>query len=156
MSGAPNNHDVHDLDLQSDSIRNIAPAIAPDFVPEQVVPSEDGWMDPAPKAANSSVLKLNTDSSPQKICTSGPPDSSPVVCFGPRASMPVGSNWAPVMEFAAADIFQNSPFGDVLNSLRSLSLSGDSWPNYVRLEWEAGDEEIRYPPTTHLIARSKI
>ena len=34
----------------------------------------------------------------------------------------------------------------------SLSLSEDSWPNYVRLEWEAGDEEIRYPPTTHLIA----
>ena len=24
--------------------------------------------------------------------------------------------------------------------------------NYVRLEWEAGDEEIRYPPTTHFIA----
>mgnify|MGYP005836433861 FL=1 len=42
--------------------------------------------------------------------------------------------------------------GDVLNSLRSLSLSGDSWPNYVWLEWEEGDEENRYPPTTHLIA----
>ena len=56
------------------------------------------------------------------------------------------------MEFTTADIFQHSPFGDVLNSLRSLSLSGDSWPNYVQLEWEAGDKEIRYPPTTHLIA----
>ena len=40
----------------------------------------------------------------------------------------------------------------MLNSLRSLSLSGDPWPNYVRLEWEADDEEIRSPPTTHLIA----
>ena len=40
----------------------------------------------------------------------------------------------------------------MLNSLKSLSLSGDSWPNYVRLEWEAGDEEIRCPPTTHFIA----
>ena len=40
----------------------------------------------------------------------------------------------------------------MLDSLRSLSLSGDSWTNYVRLEWEAGDEEICYPPTTHLIA----
>ena len=29
---------------------------------------------------------------------------------------------------------------------------GDSWPNYVRLEWEAGDEEIRCPPTTHFMA----
>ena len=40
----------------------------------------------------------------------------------------------------------------MLNSLRSLSLLGDSRPNYVRLEWEADDEEIHYPPTTHLIA----
>ena len=31
-------------------------------------------------------------------------------------------------------------------------MSGDSWPNYVRLEWEADDEEIHCPPTTHLIA----
>ena len=56
------------------------------------------------------------------------------------------------MEFTSADIFQHSPFDDVLNSLRSLSLSGDPRPNYVRLEWEADDEEIRSPPTTHLIA----
>ena len=40
----------------------------------------------------------------------------------------------------------------MLDSLRSLSLSEDSWPNYVWLEWEAGDEEIRYPPTTHFVA----
>ena len=52
MSGAPNDHDVHDLDLQSDSIRDTTPATAPDFVPKQVVPSEDGWMDPAPEAAH--------------------------------------------------------------------------------------------------------
>ena len=56
------------------------------------------------------------------------------------------------MEFTSADIFQHSPLGDVLDSLRSLSLSGDPRPNYVRLEWEADDEEIRSPPTTHLIA----
>ena len=40
----------------------------------------------------------------------------------------------------------------MLNSLRSLSLSRDSWSNYVWLEWEADDEEIISPPTTHLIA----
>ena len=56
------------------------------------------------------------------------------------------------MEFSSADILQHSPLGDMLNSLKSLSLSGDSWPNYVRLEWEADDEEICSPPTTHLIA----
>ena len=64
MSGAPNDHDVHDLDLPSDSIWNIAHATAPDFVREQVVPPEDGWMDPAPKAAFSWALEPNTDSSP--------------------------------------------------------------------------------------------
>ena len=122
VSGAPNNHDVHDLDRQSNSIRNTAPATAPDFVLKQVVPSEGGWMDPAPKAACSLTLDPNTNSSPQEICTSGPPDSSPVVCSGPRASVPIESNWDPVMEFAATDIFQHSPFGDVLDSLRSLSL----------------------------------
>ena len=40
----------------------------------------------------------------------------------------------------------------MLNSLRSLSLPGGPWPNCVRLEWEADDEEICSPPTTHLIA----
>ena len=40
----------------------------------------------------------------------------------------------------------------MLNSLRSISLSGDPWPNYVRLERDADDEEIRCPPTTHLVA----
>ena len=34
------------------------------------------------------------------------------------------------MEFTAADIFQHSPFGDILNSLKHLSLSGEPWPNY--------------------------
>ena len=56
------------------------------------------------------------------------------------------------MEFTSADIFQHSPFGDILNSLRSLSLSGESWPNYVWQDWDADDEEIHRPPTTHLVA----
>ena len=56
------------------------------------------------------------------------------------------------MKFTSADIFQHSPFGDILNSLRSLSLSGVSWTNYVRQDWDADDEEIRGPPTTHLVA----
>ena len=56
------------------------------------------------------------------------------------------------MEFTSADIFQHSPFSNILNSLKSLSLSGESWPNYVRRDWDADDEEIRRPPTTHLVA----
>ena len=72
--GAPNNHDEHDPDLQPGSIRNIAPATAPDFVLEQVVPSKDGWMDPAPEVAHSLALEPNIESYPKGICVSGPPD----------------------------------------------------------------------------------
>ena len=46
MSGAPNSHDGHDLDLPSDSIQEITPAAAPAFNLEWIMPSEDGWMDP--------------------------------------------------------------------------------------------------------------
>ena len=86
-----------------------------------------------------------------EACNPGPPDSYPVVGPGPLTLEPVEPGWASVMEFTAADIFQHSPFGDMLNSLKSLSLSGDSGPDYVRLEWEAGDEGIHCPPTTHFV-----
>ena len=56
------------------------------------------------------------------------------------------------MEFTAADIFQHSPFGDILNSLKHLSLSGEPWPNYGQDCWDADDEEIQSPPTTHFVA----
>ena len=52
MSGTPNSHDEHDLDLPSDSIRGIAPVAAPGINPEQIAPSEDGWMDPTMEAAH--------------------------------------------------------------------------------------------------------
>ena len=45
------------------------------------------------------------------------------------------------------------PFGDVLNSLKNLSLAGDLQPNYVRFELEADDGgEFSFPPATHFIA----
>ena len=114
--------------------------------------SEDGWMDPAMEAAHSAVIEPNTDLTSYETCITGPLDSSPAKGSKPHVSAPIGSNSAPISEFSSTDISQHSPLGNVLNSLKSLSLSGDSWPNYVRLEWEAGDEGIRYPPTTHLIA----
>ena len=69
-----------------------------------------------------------------------------------RTRQRLESVWAPIMEFTFTDIFQHSPFDDILNSLRSLFLSGESWPNYVRQDRDADDEEIRRPPTTHLVA----
>ena len=56
------------------------------------------------------------------------------------------------MEFTAADIFQHSPFGDILNSLKSLSLSGEPWSDYGQQGWDSDDEEIQNPPTTHFVA----
>jgi len=108
MPGALNCHDGHDFNLPSDNIR-------------EIVPSEGGWMDLAMEAAHSSASEPNTEPiSCEGVL--GPPDSSPAVGSELRASVPIESDWAPVMEFTAADIFQHSPLGDVLNSLRSLSL----------------------------------
>ena len=109
-------------------------------------------MDPAVQATRPSVVEPNTGLTPKEACDTGPPDSYPAVGSSPRTSKPAESGWPPVTECTAADIFQHSPFGDMLNSLKSPSLSGDSGSNYVRLEWEAGDEGIRCPPTTHFVA----
>ena len=68
------------------------------------------------------------------------------------APPPTESDWALITEFTAADTFQHSPFGDIIKSLKSLSLSGEPWPDYGQGDWDADDEEIRRPPTTHLIA----
>ena len=57
-----------------------------------------------------------------------------------------------IFEFIAADVFQHSPLGDVLNSLKNLSLEKDSQPDYVQFELEAGDGEFCFPPATHFIA----
>ena len=46
MSGAPHNHDEHDVTLPSNSVREIASATTPAFNPEQIAPSDDGGIDP--------------------------------------------------------------------------------------------------------------
>ena len=102
------------------------------------------------EAAISTAIEPNTSPSLCEARDSKEPDSSPD--SEPSAPLPIEPDWAPIMEFTSVDIFQHSPFGDIMKSLRSLSLSGGPWTNYVRLEWEADDEEIRSPPTTHLIA----
>ena len=109
-------------------------------------------MDPATEAAHSAAIEPNTGFTSSETRVAEPLDSSPATGPEPPASVPIESDWAPIMEFTSADIFQHSPFGDVLNSLRSLSLLGDPWPNYVQLERDADDEEIPAPPTTHLVA----
>ena len=126
MSGAPHRHDERDLALPSDSAREITPVTTPALNPEQIAPSEDGWMDPATEATHSVAIEPNTDFTSYETRVAEPLDSSPATGPEPLASLPIESDWAPIMEFTSADIFQHSPFGDILNSLRSLSLSGES------------------------------
>ena len=82
------------------------------------------------------VIEPNTSPILYEARDSKEPDSEP------SAPRPIEPDWAPIMEFTAADIFQHSPFGDILNSLRSLSLPGESWPDYDRQDWDVDDEEI--------------
>ena len=152
MPCALHGHDEYDLALPSDSVREIAPAAAPTLNSEPVAPSMDGWIDTATEAVYSAVIEPNIDLTRHESRVAKLPAPSPTTGSEPPAPIPVESDWVPIMEFTSADIFQHSPFGDILNSLRSLSLSGESWPNYVRQDWDADDEEIRRPPTTHLVA----
>ena len=120
--------------------------------PEQIASSEDGKLNPAMEAADSAAEETHTDPTSGWACVTGTSDSSPAMGSRPRASASIELDWAPILEFSSADIFWHSPFGDMLNLLKSLSLSENSRPNYVRIEWEADDEELCVPPTTHFIA----
>ena len=107
-------------------------------------------MDTASGAAIPTAIEPNTSPALRETRDSKEPDSSPG--FEPSAPLPIESDWAPIMEFTATDIFQHSPFGDILNSLKSLSLSGEPWTDYGQQGWDADDEEIQSPPTTHFVA----
>ena len=107
MSSAPHSHDEHDLALPLDSVQEIAPATTPALNPEQIVPSEDGWIDPSMEAALSVVIEPNTDFTSYESRVAEPLDSSPA--SEPPASVPIESDWAPVVEFTSADIFSTRP-----------------------------------------------
>ena len=123
---ASRGHDEYDLALPWDSVQEIALAAAPTLNSEPVAPSMDGWMDPATEALPPSVTEPNIDLTLHESRVDKLPDLSPATDSEAPAPVPSESDWAPVMEFTSADIFQHSPFGDILNSLRSLSLSGGS------------------------------
>ena len=89
MSGAPHNHDEHDLALPSDSVREITPTTTPALNPEQIAPSEDGWIDPATQAALSVVIEPNTDFTSYESRVAEPLDSSPATDSEPLVSVPI-------------------------------------------------------------------
>ena len=112
------NFDRHDLTLLPDSAQSAAQESAPTISSEPTALTRDGWLDAAPGAAISTVIEPNTSLVLCKACDSKVPDSD-------SARLPIEPDWAPIMEFTAADVFQHSPFGDILNSVKSLSLSGE-------------------------------
>ena len=111
---------------------------------------EDGRLDATSGAAIPMAVEPNTSHVLCKTHDSMESDSS--LDSELSAPRPVESDWAPIMEFTTADIFQHSPFGDILKSLKSLSLSGEPWPDYGQQGWDSNDEEIQSPPTTHFVA----
>ena len=113
---ASHGHDEYDLALPSDSVQEIAPAAAPTLNLEPVAPSADGWMDPATEALPSAAIEPNIDLTSHESRVVKLPDPSPATDSEPPAPVPIESDWAPIMEFTSADIFQHSPFGDILNS----------------------------------------
>ena len=124
---APHCHDGHDLALPSDSALEAAQKSAPTLNSEPTVPIEYGCLDTASGAATSTVIEPNTDHVPCEARDSEVPDSSPD--SEPPAPPPIESDWAPIMEVTAADIFQHSPFGGILSALKCLSLLGESSPD---------------------------
>ena len=107
-------------------------------------------MDATSGAATPTAIEPNTSPVFCETRDSKESDSSPD--SKPSAPLPIESDWAPIMEFTAADIFQHSPFGDILKTLKSLSLSGEPWPDYGQQGWGTDNEEIQSPPTTHFVA----
>ena len=127
LPSAPHGHDKHDLALPSDSVQETALATALTLNSEPIAPSMDGWIEPATEAAFSAAIEPNIDLTLHESRDATLPDPSPATDSEPPVPVPIESNWASIMEFTFADILQHSPFGDILNSLRSLSLSGESW-----------------------------
>ena len=115
----PHCHDGHDLALLPDSALEAAQVSVPTLSSEPTAPIEDGWLDTASGAAISTTIEPNTIPVLCEARDSKVPDSS--LDSEPSAPLPIESDWAPIMEFTAADIFRHSPFGDILNSLKSLS-----------------------------------
>ena len=78
---------------------------APALSPEPIAQIEDRWLDTASGAATSAAMEPNTDLVPYKARDSEVPDSLPD--SEPPAPLPIESDWAPIIEFTAADIFQH-------------------------------------------------
>ena len=150
LSSAPHCDNEHDIALPPNSALEAAPASASTLNSEPTASIENRWLDATSGAAIPTAVEPNSSHVLCKTRDSMEPDSSPD--SEPSAPPPSESDWAPIMEFMATDVFQHSPFGDILKSLKSLSLSGEPWPDYGQQGLDTDDEEIQSPPTTNFVA----
>ena len=120
----PGHHDEHDLNLSSDRFQEIAPVTAPALDPEHTAPSKDEKLNPATEATDPAALEPRMDLNSWDICVTGTPDSSPVISSEPYEPADAELDRLSIFEFGAADMFQHSPLGDVLNSLKTYPWLG--------------------------------
>ena len=128
LPSVPHRHNEHHLALPPNSALEAAPASASTLNSEPTAPIEDGLLDTASGATIPTAIESNTSPALCETRDSKEPDSSPD--SEPFAPLPIESDWVPIMEFTTADIFQHSPFADILKTLKSLSLSGEPRPDY--------------------------
>jgi len=107
LPSALHGHDEHDLALPSDSVQETTPVTAPTLNLEPIAPSMDRWIDPATEAVFSAAIEPNIDLTLHGSRDAEEPDTFPT--SDPPTPLPIESNWAPIMEFTAADIFQHPP-----------------------------------------------
>ena len=67
----------------------------------------DGWIDPATEAVFSVAIEPGIDLTLHESRDAKLPDSSPATDSEPPTPVPIESDWAPIMEFTSADIFQH-------------------------------------------------
>ena len=120
----PGHPEGHDLNLSSDCIQETAPVTALALDPEQTTPSKDGKLNPATEATDSPALEPHIDLISHNTCAIESSDSSPAVSSKPCEPADAKLDHISIFEFSAADIFQHSPLGDVLNSLKKPILIG--------------------------------
>src|SRR4051812_43514318 len=114
---APHYFEGHDIALPLNSALKAAHAPAPILDSEPAAFFEDERLDVTSGAAILKAIEPNSSSALRMSHDSKESDSSPN--SGPLVPLPIESDWAPIMEFTVADIFQHSPFGDDLHGCRT-------------------------------------
>ena len=93
----------------------MVPVTATAVGPEQIASSE---------ATESAALEPHTDPTPGNICVNGITDSFPAISSEPRTPADAELDRLSIFEFSAADVFQQSPLDDVLNSFKKSVIGG--------------------------------